>query len=267
MTSTLDLRNALRLFYGGTEARALYYGGSLLWEKPDIGGEENYPQAVMADGPVLFAARDGGTQYEDVSGDDNHFVLGPTASFPGETQAGCAVIRSNGTFDGASTLSALPALAQSANDLTIEFWARTTQNAHAYMVNFYQGITGRQPSYFSGVSLRSGGHFQWSWGGDLFLLDSPVNINDGNWHHIVARRLGTEMSLWVDGVKVAETVLEDTGTYRASDPVHIGGLLLNVPQRYFNGDMAGVALYVTALSDERIAAHYAARDAAAPAES
>lgn len=32
--TTLDLRGATRLFWGATEAQALYYGGTLLWTKP-----------------------------------------------------------------------------------------------------------------------------------------------------------------------------------------------------------------------------------------
>ena len=48
MSTTLDLRNAQRLFYGTSEAQSLYYGGTLLWTKPGAPGLRADTQAFIA---------------------------------------------------------------------------------------------------------------------------------------------------------------------------------------------------------------------------
>lgn len=46
MSTTLDLRNAQRLFFGQHEAQQLYYGGQLLWTKPPANDGWVYPDFV-----------------------------------------------------------------------------------------------------------------------------------------------------------------------------------------------------------------------------
>ena len=52
--STLDLRNAKRLFYGSVEAKQLYYGGQLLWTKPQAGSSSLLLLNRSPDGQVGF---------------------------------------------------------------------------------------------------------------------------------------------------------------------------------------------------------------------
>lgn len=72
MTTTLDLRNAPRLFYGATEAQALYYGGTQLWAKP-----------AVAPTPVIAGTQSAMANFQTVNG--------TVSAVPG-TQAGDVLV-------------------------------------------------------------------------------------------------------------------------------------------------------------------------------
>src|SRR5918999_6505519 len=45
--ANLDLSNAAQLFYGSSEAQALYRGSTLLWEKPEVVEDIAFPSAIF----------------------------------------------------------------------------------------------------------------------------------------------------------------------------------------------------------------------------
>ena len=45
--SVLDLSNAARLYWGSTEAQALYRGSTLIWEKPETLPDIAFPSAIF----------------------------------------------------------------------------------------------------------------------------------------------------------------------------------------------------------------------------
>ncbi len=82
-------------------------------------------------------------------------------------------------------------------------------------------------------------------------------INNTTWHHFVeTRAAATEPDLYIDGTEPAATNVNSV-TFTDND------IDLIIGRRYtsttsFNGTIAAVALYKSALSADRVAAHYAA---------
>jgi lysophospholipase L1-like esterase len=86
-------------------------------------------------------------------------------------------------------------------------------------------------------------------------LTGTVDLTDGKWHHIVAKRNAAtnEVSVYVDGQKNASAIQAFTSGFSSSASLNIGHIL---NANYFVGDLDEVALYNKALSDEEITRHY-----------
>ena len=80
----------------------------------------------------------------------------------------------------------------------------------------------------------------------------PVNLNE--WHHAVGRVSGTEVSVWVDGVKMPDT--EVGGINSSSTEVWIANQADNTGWR-FTGQIEDARIYNRALSQAEIQTIYA----------
>jgi hypothetical protein len=82
--------------------------------------------------------------------------------------------------------------------------------------------------------------------------------NDGNWHHVVVTRVGNTYTVYINGVATTDTssqpIAATTSDFQIGRELTSGG-----SQRPLVGSIDEVAVYNTALSAGRIAAHYAAR--------
>ncbi len=88
------------------------------------------------------------------------------------------------------------------------------------------------------------------WGADLAnVATSPVNLYDGNWHHVVATYNGKVRSIWVDGVLKAQ---DSPGVNNAQAMNFFIGK--TVGTEYFKGTMDDVAIYNGALTGNQIQA-------------
>lgn len=84
-----------------------------------------------------------------------------------------------------------------------------------------------------------------------------ITVNDGNWHHIVGVRDGSNIYIYVDGY------VDNSASFTGSSGVNPNGYValgcLGESQSYkFSGTIDEYALYLTALSSTRILAHYTA---------
>jgi len=136
---------------------------------------------------------------------------------------------------------------------TIETWVKTTDSTTAG----WKGIVGRW-DYSNGYWLQyapSTGAWAFGWHGSTFL--NPTNrIGDGNWHHVVSKRVGlTSAELYIDGAFIGSRTDLPRTSSDTIDPLSMGRLSSGYG-RYFNGIIDEVRIYNRALTADEIKEHY-----------
>ncbi len=129
---------------------------------------------------------------------------------------------------------------------TLELWMKRSVGAPASSreaMSFASTVEMYTPSGTTVIRLADAG-------GDRVL--GLVNVCDGNWHYVVFACNGTDTRLYVDGVR-------DGNTYVGTP--NIGATTINIGRYYgggftFDGWLDEVAIYTTALTAARVAAHY-----------
>jgi hypothetical protein len=92
-------------------------------------------------------------------------------------------------------------------------------------------------------------------GGTAYLATSTTTIADLTAYTVFGRRVGDKISIWVNGVKEAETTLPSSGTLIATGPyggLYGGGFGAGLPQFNFTGWVDECVLYAAALTDDQI---------------
>lgn len=231
------------------------------WQQP-------YVAAVMADDPFLFYLLDeaSGGWAADRSGNKRAGQLAGIAAYglPGALPNNTGTAMDLGTSgrvvsDGVAT--AAPA------HHTMELWFRTTTSTGGPLVGFentrgsLSSVVDRQLAMLPGGRLTYG-----AWGA---VSQKPItslrSYNDGAWHHVavVSTDKGALEStlLYVDGRLVAADTTTKTESYLGWWRFGAGtSMAAGSPQpARFAGVVDNLAVYTTALSAARVAAHYAAR--------
>jgi hypothetical protein len=88
----------------------------------------------------------------------------------------------------------------------------------------------------------SGNIVNYWWGPDLAVSASPINLLDGNWHHISATFDGTIRSIYVDGILKGSDTPGSSHTVPAMN-VRIGSTCTNCGGEYFNGGIDEVRIW------------------------
>jgi hypothetical protein len=141
--------------------------------------------------------------------------------------------------------------------LTAEVWITTTVDA-ATLLDVDNSPTGA-PAPSGSLSIVAG-KLRWSTAIDSTAgtINSVNNVTDGLLHHCVATYVqnGTNhiSRLYVDGVQVATTSVANTWALFVTEYALIGGSKNGV----FTGTLSHAAVYPTALSADRVLAHYQA---------
>jgi hypothetical protein len=95
----------------------------------------------------------------------------------------------------------------------------------------------------------------------LFSSGSNLYPNDTSWHHIAFTRSSNTYVIYLDGSALATSGTVSTAIQATSQPFDVGRELSGgTPNGSHKGDVDEIAVYSTALSSTRIAAHYAARN-------
>ena len=104
-----------------------------------------------------------------------------------------------------------------------------------------------------GVSLLDG-KLAFGTGRPDVTIKSNTSINDGNWHYctVTRERPSGKMSLYVDGIKEAETIGGKKSLYT---PLELDvGRIHNSTTNYFKGSMDELVIYNRAFSDNEVKA-------------
>jgi hypothetical protein len=155
-----------------------------------------------------------------------------------------------------TAVSISPDALPSTGPRTLELWEQTLGNGNQALFSY--GQTNATTQYFQ-LSIRpvSGGTLLYftGWGDDA-AFNTPYPINDGLPHQIaLAYDGGTLVTFYVDGHRVGQAGLNGSlGTALGSQALEIG----NGVDGPFTGTLDEVAIYPSALSDTRIAAHWTA---------
>lgn len=168
------------------------------------------------------------------------------------------------------------ALSPGAGSFTVEGWLRFAPgNPGGSVINRYEcgwnacsGLDGNASAVWQ-INLQSDGKLAWSVRADndgTAQATSPVDSRDGTLHYVVAvlDRSASLSRLYIDGVQVASAAAGGVGSINdATSDLAVGwsavaGTYGSVSQMT-SMTVDDLALYKSALSPARIAAHYAAR--------
>lgn len=230
-----------------------------------------YLNAVKSDDPAVYYEMNGssGASLPDASGHGlTGTIVGAVASvqsggLPAPSDTAMQFDGTSGEIDSAYTQSGVTAY-------TVEAWVNTTDTAGLKAIVNDRGA--------NGFSLTLGLNGSGGTGRPFFEMDNPfrvivgvyatsVVVNDGRWHHVVGTwaapsgtRLATsQFALYVDGQQVTTGPVQ-FGVNATNSPLTGDGPVRiarhNAFGTYFKGSLEEVAIYQTALSADRIHAHY-----------
>lgn len=229
--------------------------------------QQPYNAAVLADAPYFYYYLDeaNGPGLADSSGNSRNGTATSVASY---RNAGALPNNPGYSVDlagGGRIVSGGSALANPTT-YALELWFRTSSSAGGKLIGFESSTGPASMSYDRHVTLRGDGRLVY---GDwvttpYHTITSPAAYNDGTWHHLVLTTVPDTSSqqdvvLYVDGAPVASGTTSRVASYSGWWRVGAGragtlGLTTSFP-----GRVDQVAVYGTALSANRVSAHYAAR--------
>lgn len=216
------------------------------------GGTNNYAATVLADSPLVYYRQgeaSGSTMFDSSgnTGRDGTYFNSPTLGVTGLLTSGTdTAVTYNGTTQyGENTFSSWM---NGLTALTLEAIIKTTATSGTVF-----GRGGSNRNYRFGITTGKP-FIEINAGGFPFLTGSTA-VNNGSPHHVAATWDGSTLRIYVDGVA--------DGSLSASGILSTAANPLRVAQRsgdsFFAGTVEECALYGTALSSTRIAAHAAAR--------
>lgn len=249
-----------------------------------------------ASAPVTVSSTSPSLSYQQTVLNSNPSFLWPLNETSGSTANDASPNGFNGTYEPGTTQGAPgPFSGQTATSLdgntglvtannqvagpqqfTIEGWFKTTTNDGGKLVGFGNNQTGSSSNYDRHIYMMNDGQLTFGiWNGKTVTIQTPNTYNDGVWHYVVAtynQSAGGAMTFYVDGRLIGTNTTSAAQGYNGY--WRVGGDNLNgwnldpwgsnsqgttqPHSYYFNGTIADVAVYPTALSASQVAAHYAA---------
>jgi hypothetical protein len=224
-----------------------------------LDAHETYPEVVLSDHPLGYwrlgdtgtvAVDETGAHDGTYSGSCTQNVKGAIAGDPNTAV----------TFDGSTCKIAIPAAFSFAGTaaFSVELWAATSANTVFQMMFCDETRNAEDP--IDGYALlvtptSASGGFQLereiAMAGDKTPIDP---VAGSGYQHVVATYDGSDLALYVNGILFGKT--PDTRSAAAiTQDALIGQSMTGNP---FTGTLDEVAVYGTALSATRVAAHYAA---------
>lgn len=208
--------------------------------------------AVLADSPGAFwRLNEPSGRFFDTSG---HDVRGTPA---GTITRGASAPMSDGekgiTLDGSTGYFTAPDGARTdlGDVFTLEAWVKVNALGGGLSQTIFSKGTG---AYL--LDIGSGGALRLQKSGTGVTVASTANITAGAWYHIAATKNGSTVKLYINGVDVTGTVTN--ATYANTSTALFVGRRFDGANS-LAGSIASAAIYPTALSAARVAAHYAAR--------
>jgi hypothetical protein len=237
----------------------------------------SYQQTVLANSPSFLwpLSETSGTTASDASphGFNGSYEPGTTQGAAGPFTGTTAT-----AFNGSTGLVTAQKQVAGPQVFSVEGWFKTTTNTGGKLIGFGNSQTGSSANYDRQIYMMNDGQLVFGiYNGGAEFVESPNVYNDGQWHYVVATynsavTSGPNMAFYLDGQLVGTATSSSAQSYNGYWRVggdNLGGWNLDPwgsnsqgttepNSYYFNGTIADVAVYPTALSAAQIVAHYAA---------
>jgi hypothetical protein len=237
----------------------------------------SYQQTVLANSPSFLwpLSETSGTTASDASphGFNGTYEPGTTQGAAGPFTGTTAT-----AFNGSTGLVTAQKQVAGPQVFSVEGWFKTTTNTGGKLIGFGNSQTGSSANYDRQIYMMNDGQLVFGiYNGGAEFVESPNVYNDGQWHYVVATynsavTSGPNMAFYLDGQLVGTATSSSAQSYNGYWRVggdNLGGWNLDPwgsnsqgttepNSYYFNGTIADVAVYPTALSAAQIVAHYAA---------
>lgn len=221
------------------------------------------PTEMLADNPLAYwrmneASTPGTCADSSPNGRTLTRFFGSLDSTPSGLADGVSALQFSGSTALGPTSSTF---AYTNGDLTIEAWVKTTGTGDMSIVSLDD--IGAAPGsaqraynlYFHAGSIT---FMSFTTAGGYPYIATPGTYNDGNWHHVVATRIGLVLSIWVDGALRVTTTATGTWVTPSGIDLFVGSTRHSGGSNYYwSGALDEVAMYGYGLSPSRIAARYA----------
>ncbi len=261
-----DIGHSLRL-----EVKATNHAGSLVATTVSSGEVlTGYSQAVLADAPLGYwrFGEGSGATARDASGNgiDGTWFGGAALGVAGALPEGDRAAAFDGVNDRADFGDQFDLPGTS--PFTFEAWIRPTVSDawHRRIVEKEEkSAAGFWEGYRLAINSSLGVYCQrWEAGNNGGSTSVPMSrFVLGNWYHVACTYDGTSIRMYVDGV-LAATRASAMQVAVTSAPFTVGSFSGGGSSSWFAGDLDEVAVYGTALSEQRLREHVEAGRAEAP---
>ncbi|NUS09891.1 MAG: Teneurin-1 [Streptomyces sp.] len=230
------------------------------------GSSQTYRAAVLGGAPATYfrlgEAAGAATAVDETRGGNgtyNAVTLGAAGPFSDQKAA---------TFNGTSSYVKVPDTVTGDTSASAELWFKTTHGT-AILLNSQSGpiggtVSSTTPQLWIGSDNKLHGGFYTTSGS--VQLGTTGTVTDGKWHHVLLSATPTAQTLYLDGVQAATKTGTAALSNSARSTAYVGagttgsgwaGLTTGTVA-YFNGSLAEVATYRTALTAQDAAGHFEA---------
>src|SRR2546427_9891228 len=217
-----------------------------------------YRASVLADHPVAYWRLNEATGAVMVAasgnGNDGAYAGAVTLGQPGALASDGGTAVGFGPGGGAASVASTPSL--QVNPVTIEIWInkRAEMEYGAYVSKNFAPGSGSGTGWFQLLNDHHSGRIAFRVTEDNPTLVSSKILGLHTWYYVVATYDGTTAKLFIDG-KLDSSIAFAAIAKQTTDPLYIGR---RADGLFTNAVLDEIAIYPTALSSDRIAAHWRA---------
>jgi hypothetical protein len=219
------------------------------------GVSSTYASTTLADSPAAFYKLADSAQGAMADSSRNaatgYYTTAATLGVTGPLANDSAAAISDG--NGGPAAGGEPSLPLYSSSRTVEGWINTTYTGEQFLASY--GVQSTSEGF--GVAIQPNDVIVTGWGDDL-TFTSRAALDDGSWHFVTATTNGTSATVYVDGVSLGtQNFPSQLNTLPAPEGFVIGAGIQDCCA-YFDGDLANVAVFPTALSSAQLTAQFAA---------
>jgi autotransporter-associated beta strand protein len=224
-----------------------------------ISARADYKSTVLADNPLAYYALnpavDGTSTAPDLSGNGNDGIAAGITAASGPS----AYITNAANFNGSAAIDlsygSNPGLLNFNGPITLEAWCQPSSSG-LFADIFARGYDNNSP--YNEIAVGINGPYGANYWGQVVDLNISGGTQTTNWTYVVLSSDGTNDSLYVNGILVAQNpdTSGSTTNFPDNDDWVIGNGSDAGSGRLFNGNISEVALYNHGLTAAQVLNHY-----------